>query len=179
MKNFFTPRLIIVAVIMLVFGFFFGMGFIAMGQKPAATTEPQTVIITATEGPTQTPFVITATNPPVMPTQAFIPTATIEPPITNTPTITLTLTNTKSPTALPDQTHTDKGPGFYLVGTDIAPGVWRSRGTGDSCYWATTSKTGDILSNHFGMAGGTMYVAPSAWQVEINKDCGYMTYIGQ
>lgn len=70
----------------------------------------------------------------------------------------------------------NKGDGFYLVNIDIAPGVWRSTGAGDSCYWSITTKTGDIIENHFGMAGGTMYVSPNAFQVEVNR-CGTWEYI--
>ena len=70
----------------------------------------------------------------------------------------------------------ERADGFYLVGVDIAPGVWRSTGGGDSCYWATTSKTGEIIKNHFGMAGGTAYISPSAYQVEFSN-CGIWLFL--
>ncbi len=92
-------------------------------------------------------------------------------------------TGTSGPTSTPaptqDRTKADKSAGFYLVGQDIAPGVWRNDGSSDGCYWAITSKTGDILSNHFGMGGGTMFVDPGGFQVELSAECGTWTYIGQ
>ena len=71
-----------------------------------------------------------------------------------------------------------KGDGFYLINIDIAPGIWRSTGTGDSCYWAVTDRTGDIIDNHFGMAGGTAYIPATGFQVEFD-DCGIWEYLGQ
>jgi hypothetical protein len=107
----------------------------------------------------------------------------------NTPTITPTPSNTPLPTATPNVAQTataqaweqltrNKGDGFYLVNVDIAPGLWRSLGNGDSCYWATTTRTGDIIDNHFGMAGGTAYIGSYAFQVEFDG-CGPWEYLGQ
>jgi len=97
--------------------------------------------------------------------------------ITNTPTMTLTPTNTVPPTTTLDPLKKDKGAGFYLVGVDIAPGVWRSNGTADDCYWSVTKKNGDIIDNHFGMAGGTIYISPTAFQVELLEECGTWTWL--
>jgi hypothetical protein len=44
--------------------------------------------------------------------------------------------------------------------------------TGEGCYWSITARNGDILENHFGQAGGTMYVPPTAFQVELDPACG-------
>ncbi len=65
-----------------------------------------------------------------------------------------------------------KAPGIYLVGIDIAPGVWRSQGSGDKCYWEITTKTGTTIENHMGMAGGTMYIPKKAFQVMLERECG-------
>jgi hypothetical protein len=65
----------------------------------------------------------------------------------------------------------NKGDGFYVVNMDIAPGIWRSTGTGDDCYWEVTQANGDIIDNHFGMSGGTVYITPTAFQVQF-EDCG-------
>jgi hypothetical protein len=119
---------------------------------PTATAYP-----TYTPVPTLPPLIVTATSSP-------------------TPESTPTITNTPKPTR--DPLKLDVNDGFYLIGVDIAPGVWRSNGTGDSCYWAITSKTGDILSNHFGMSGGTAYIPANGFQVEFS-DCGIWTYIGE
>jgi hypothetical protein len=70
-----------------------------------------------------------------------------------------------------------RGDGFYLVNLEIAPGLWRSQGTQDDCYWEIDTRTGDIINNHFGMAGGTMYIPESAFQVRL-EDCGTWVYLG-
>lgn len=44
--------------------------------------------------------------------------------------------------------------------------------------WAITTKTDDIINNHYGMAGGTMYIPSSGYQVELDQDCGRWTYLG-
>lgn len=51
---------------------------------------------------------------------------------------------------------TQFGQGFFIVGTDMRPGTYRSS-IGGSCYWARLSGfTGDfsqIIANHFGSRG--------------------------
>lgn len=101
------------------------------------------------------------------------PTRTKSP--TNTPRPTATITNTPEPTQdLLFGLHSD---GFYLVGVDIAPGVWRSTGTGDNCYWKVSTRNGGTVDNHFGLAGGTAYIPADAFQVEFNR-CGAWEYLG-
>lgn len=163
----------------------------AIAQTQAAWTP----VPTQTPLPTHTPFP-TYTPPPtvaieitqiviVTPTSTSTPLYT--PTITSTPTNTATQTDTPTPTKTPNATQTaqaqltaklcaDKGDGFYLVNVDIAPGVWRSTGTGDRCYWATTTKTGSFINIHYGMAGRTAYISPSDFQVEFNG-CGKWTFI--
>jgi hypothetical protein len=136
-------------------------------KVPTNTAYPtHTDLPTLTPLPTYTPKIVIVT-----------PTATITPKLTST--ITNTPTETLPPSPTSDLTKTDKHPGFYLVGEEIAPGVWRSLGSSNSCYWAITSKTGSILNNHFGMAGGTMYIPQSGFQVELDRDCGNWTYLGE
>lgn len=114
-------------------------------------------------------------------TQTYTPTPLYTPTITNTP------TETPPPTDTPNVAMTatekamaalrsPKGDGFYLVNVDIAPGVWRSGGDGDHCYWSVTRANGDIIDNDFGMAGGTAYIPPTAFQVEF-ENCGRWTFI--
>src|SRR5690242_1563843 len=93
----------------------------------------------------------------------FRPTPTKDPNRTAVPTF------TKGPTV--DPSEQQKSDGFYLVGSEIAPGVWRSTGRNDQCYWSVTTRTGDIIENHYGMSGGTMYVPANAFQVEL-QGCG-------
>lgn len=103
-------------------------------------------------------------------TTTFTPTPKHTPTITNTP----EPTNTQTPTI--DPLKRSRGNGFYLIGVDIAPGVWRSNGSGDSCYWAVTRADGDIIDNHFGMSGGTAYIPEYGYQVQF-EDCGTWTFI--
>lgn len=110
-----------------------------------------------------TPRVVTAT---LTATPKYTPT------ITMTPTITLTPTPTKDPRVLP------KSDGFYLIGTEIMPGVWRSTGNSDRCYWSVTQANGEIIDNHYGMAGGTAWIAEYGFQVEFSR-CGNWEYIGK
>ena len=104
----------------------------------------------------------------------------ITPTFTATPKFTPTITNTPAPTNTPSPTvdplKKARGDGFYLIGVDIAPGVWRSDGKGDRCYWAVTRSDGDIIDNHFGMAGGTAYISPNGFQV-LFEECGKWTFV--
>jgi hypothetical protein len=104
-------------------------------------------------------------------TITFTPTLEFTPTRTSTPTFTRTTTPTINPLTLM------RNDGFYLVGTDIAPGLWRSQGSSNDCYWEIDTRTGDIISNHFGMAGGTMYIPASAFEVRL-EDCGNWVYLG-
>lgn len=124
--------------------------------------------LSATPKSTNTPKIPpTATNTP---TPEFTPTITLTPTITSTPTITPTMTPT------PDPRKEARGNGMYLVNVDIAPGVWRSDGNNDDCYWKVSTSTGDIIDNFYGMAGGTIYISQSAFQVELD-DCGTWTFL--
>lgn len=108
------------------------------------------------------------------------PTNTPPPSFTPLPAYTPTITNTSAPSATPpptiDPLYINKIDGFYLVGKNIAPGVWKSNGTGPGCYWSVTTATGDIMNNHFGQAGGTAYIPPEAFQVEFNG-CGTWSFL--
>ena len=115
-----------------------------------------------------------------IPTQTAYPTYTIYPtytaiPVTNTPLYTPTITNTPLPTntrpPTPDPLQKPRGDGIYLINVNIAAGVWKNNGTGDTCYWEVTSKTGELVSNHFGQAGGTAYLPPNGFQIEFER-CG-------
>ncbi len=153
-------------------------------QIAIPVAETLSAIPTQTAYPTFTPmntftpyptYTIPATYTPVIKvvTPTYTPSPLYTATITNTPTITATKTNTPNPLTK------DKSPGFYLVGTNIAPGVWKSMGTGDGCYWSITTKTGDIIDNFFGMAGGTLYLSTTAFQVQLDPACGMWTYLGQ
>ncbi len=127
-------------------------------------------------------------------TATFSPTPILSLTPTSTPTVTPTPSNTPTPTNTPTQTPTpnvaqtataqafaqltrSRGSGFYLVDVDIAPGLWRSNGSNDDCYWARYNRNNDVIDNHFGRAGGAMRIFPSDFQVEFD-DCGTWEYLG-
>lgn len=131
-----------------------------------------TVYPTYTLMPTYTPIFVLVT-----PAQTFTPvdTATITqtPTITQIPTKTLIPSNTPLPSKTMDSIYEPKSPGYYLVNAEIGPGSWKSQGKAtDGCYWEITTKTGDITDNSFGMAGGTMYIRPTDYQVQLGPECG-------
>jgi len=70
-----------------------------------------------------------------------------------------------------------KGDGFYQVGVDIAPGLWRSTGTGDECYWERLDENQEILDNHYGAAGGSVKIRSTDYEVQF-KGCGRWEFQG-
>jgi hypothetical protein len=105
------------------------------------------------------------------PTQPVLPTY---PPLpTYTPKTPAVLTQTALAHLMP--TFND---GFYLINTEIAAGIWRNDGVATDCYWAVTTRTGDIVSNYFGMSGGTAFIPVMGFQFQ-TQDCGNWTYLGQ
>lgn len=68
--------------------------------------------------------------------------------------------------------------GIWLVGVDMAPGTWRNNGTGDKCYWQRSTKTQDIIDNHYGLGGGAATISASDFQFE-STGCGTWTYLGR
>jgi hypothetical protein len=125
------------------------------------------VIITATPKPaTQIPS----------PTNTYGPTNTTAPTHTPIPPYVLTAT---AQAALDAVLRKDHKPGIYLVGVDIAPGVWRSTPGTSDCYWKRSTKTGDIIDNFFGLSGGTIYISPSDFQVELDTECGIWTWLSE
>lgn len=78
-----------------------------------------------------------------------------------------------------DYLTTIKPYGFYLVGSEIQPGIWRNTGESDNCYWEITDSKGEIMDNFFGMTGGTMYIPTTAFQVQMEKECGIWEYLGE
>ena len=126
-------------------------------------------------------------------TVTFTPTPINTPTPSNTPTITPTPSNpptptsTSTPTPTPNLAQTatiqaygnlaaSKGSGFYEVGVDILSGKWRSLGTGNRCYWARYDSNQRILANHYGLAGGTVNIRATDYEVEF-KDCGTWRYV--
>lgn len=72
--------------------------------------------------------------------------------------------------------YTDKMDGFYLVGSEVGYGKWRTDRSADNCYWSITDTNGNIVSNDFGMGGSTFNVTPQGYQLELTN-CGITTYL--
>jgi hypothetical protein len=70
-----------------------------------------------------------------------------------------------------------KPDGIYRVGLQIAPGIWRSTGSGDECYWERRDENQEIIDNHFGLAGGSVKLRASDFEFEA-QDCGSWLYEG-
>jgi len=134
----------------------------AISETQAAWTP----VPSQTRYPTYTlqPVVILVVTVTSSPTPLFTPTITL------TPSPTLTRTPTLDALKMP---HED---GNYLVGVDIAPGIWRNNGTSDNCYWARLTRTGDIIDNYIGYGGGTAYIASTDFGFRSNR-CAIWTYL--
>lgn len=76
-----------------------------------------------------------------------------------------------------DELKWPKWDGLYYVNTEIAAGSWISseQMTTDGCYWARINSKGDIIDNHYGVAGITVYVSPSDAVIEFDG-CGKMYF---
>ena len=134
---------------------------------PTATSYPTyTPYPTLTSLPTQTPWIVIVT-PSETPTPEYTPTTTPTPAPTETPTLT------------PDPLYSQHEPGMYVVGIDIGPGIWRSDPStkNNDCYWEISDSKGEIISNHYGLSGGTMYISPNAFQVRMDPGCGIWTFL--
>lgn len=123
----------------------------------------------------------------IPPTPTHTPTPSSTPTITPTPSNTPTSTPSSTPTATPNLAQTatiqaygylaaPKTDGFFTVGSEILAGKWRSTGLYDGCYWARLDANQNIINNHFGMAGGTVNIRPTDYEVEFN-DCGVWEYV--
>jgi hypothetical protein len=98
-----------------------------------------------------------------------------------------TPTSTPASTATPDLAAAtaeawsyliaDKQDGYYTVGVEIAPGRWESQGNQDDCYWARYDQNQNVLDNHFGLAGGTVTIRPTDYEVQFDG-CGTWKYVG-
>ncbi len=121
-------------------------------QSAGASTAAAAGTAAATQSPTTTPTMVPTTTP--QPTSIPEPTPTPVPTPTPLPTPTPVPTPTPEPTPTPVPTPTGPkttfGDGTYLVGKDIAPGLYWTVTT-DSCYFARLAGFGgsidDIIAN--------------------------------
>jgi hypothetical protein len=151
------------------------------------TQSAWTAVPSQTPYPTQTAYPTYTSIP--SPTRTLLPTFTPLPTSTPTSISPVTLTAiSKSATALQvmyEVTFTaevigtlraTRNDGYYLVGSEIAPGNWRSTGTSDNCYWELDDENGNIIANDFGMAGGVIHIPSDAYQLQV-KDCGDIVFL--
>jgi hypothetical protein len=70
------------------------------------------------------------------------------------------------------------GDGVYQVGVSIAPGTWRAIPQRNSfCYWARRKYDGILLGEHYGPAGGEIFIHETDFEVEFD-DCGLFVFMG-
>jgi hypothetical protein len=73
------------------------------------------------------------------------------------------------------------GAGEWIVGTEIAPGLWRNTNSSGGCYWARLSDFGAtvsaIIANYFGSSIQTVQITGSDVGFE-SYNCGIWTKIG-
>lgn len=151
--------------------------------SPYATYTPNptiavevTRIVIVTETPTPTPEF--TETPTLLPAQL---TATEKAQVAQATEVRRLANAMETATAQAESDAILKGPrgdGFYLVGVDMAPGLWRNNGQASDCYWERSTKTGDIIDNHFGDGGGTAYILPSDFQFETG-DCGTWVWLSK
>lgn len=145
-------------------------------EQTLAAWPTQTAYPSLTPGNTYTPYpTYTPANTATAIIKIVTPTFTASPVFTPTNTVPPTETPIPSPTT--DPLKADHRAGLYLIGVDIAPGVWRNNGTSDSCYWKVSDKYGDTIRNFFGMGGGTAYLPAAGYQIEFDTDCGTWTWL--
>lgn len=128
---------------------------------------------------------------PAAPSQSQLATAVAQlaAPVTQTaaaqPSVTSATTSSPTPTLAASATLSidptgPHGDGVYLVGVDIAPGVWRPI-AGDQdrfCYWARRKYDGIILGSFYGPSGSEVLLRTTDYEVEFDG-CGVWVYMGE
>ena len=73
------------------------------------------------------------------------------------------------------------GDGTFIIGTDVAAGLWQSNGSGASCYWERLSGFGgvsaDRIANFFGSAPSVVTISPTDKGFH-SSGCGNWSKIG-
>ena len=71
--------------------------------------------------------------------------------------------------------------GYYLVGNEVAAGLWRNSDSSELCYWERLSGFGwtldDIITNGLSTSIETVQIGPSDVGFH-SEDCGTWTYLG-
>lgn len=69
-----------------------------------------------------------------------------------------------------------KSDGYHRVGIDIAPGLWRSNGSNDDCFWERLNSRDEAYDSHFGYAGGSVRIRENDDRVRF-VNCATWTYV--
>lgn len=134
---------------------------LVIGITAGASTKTKTTTVSAG-----------SVQPSVQATQATA--ATTSPPTTASATTAAPAPTSPPTSAGPKTSFSD---GSYRVGVDIAPGTYRSSGTGSDCYWKRLSNfTGqnDILANYLSNSPTTVTILASDAGFETHR-CGTWT----
>ena len=95
------------------------------------------------------------------------------------PAETKTVTKTVAPPPPPGPKTSIETNGTFVVGSDIAPGTYRSTGGKDGCYWARlkTLNTGDIIDNNVGDGPQVVEILPTD-KAFMTRNCGKWEKVG-
>ena len=120
----------------------------ACGETPALMVVTSQVTQLATVEVTRLATIEVTRLATVEVTKLVVVTATYSGP-TETPAPTATLAPSPTPSPTVDQTKVDKIDGSYMVGTEIAPGIWRSSGgkSSEECWIQIKTLNGDFKGN--------------------------------
>jgi hypothetical protein len=141
---------------------------------------PIFALILVSCGKTPTPVIVTSQVTQLV-TQLVTVEVTHEIIVTATysgPTATFTQTLTPAPSATPaptlDQTKADKRDGSYMVGTEIAAGIWRSSGgvTDENCALTIKSFSGDLADITYNLPGATIRIPSGEYIVYVGGGSG-------
>ena len=80
-----------------------------------------------------------------------------------------------TPIIAPNDPHDD---GTYVVGVEIAAGLWRSISNEQRfCYWARRKYDGILLGSYYGLPGKDLRIFESDYEVELDG-CGTWIFMG-
>ncbi len=73
------------------------------------------------------------------------------------------------------------GDGYWLIGDEVAPGLWRNSGSADTCYWERLSgfswEFEDIITNGLSTSIQTVQISAGDTGFHASR-CGNWTYLG-
>jgi hypothetical protein len=125
--------------------------------------------------PTYTPY---PTYTPLPTLQALVITATSSPtPRVDVGATQAAATAQGTSTPLPPSLTEPKEDGFFIVGEEIAPGVWRSSPGLEGCHWARYNASNNLLGEYEGISGGVIRIRDTDYIVMLDG-CGTWTYLG-